>query len=745
MIKTVFITLLVLAFLVSIPSTLAAECRDMNDVGNKKCSWDWRTLVTCLDSNNDGTPEWSSEIIETCSGSPGSDDPDDEDYSGIGCVRVHHVPNGESYLEYLDYCPEIVDGKRVLRDGCVVGSTICSGPDLKWKITCVDWDGDGHYDYNVPDFYEHIFMDYCEFGCKIDNYAPASGSRAECLTSPTQCPNQCTPGESQCSADDRYVQTCSTSVITGCADWNHQWEICDYGCDSGSCMTFEDAFPGSTLPIVGDNETYSYYTFDNPINGHYNFTDDSGNNRNLTCSPPGACTAGYGPTSRFGPYGYDASGDGFPHRRFVSNDYPEVGSIDFWFKYMDDDCDFAIPFTLYAYDHTDYEVLQFYLNCHNVYVFSRGNPTVYYRVDDQFTDTNWHYIIFNWDREDTWLFVDNQLVIDDLGPPERSFWNGSDITYIFGTTSGSSIDYYFIDEFRISTINRYPQKPCADQCTFEGEATCDSGLGLYSLRCYLDNDGCYKYDDGNNYYCDYGCNELTGRCYDTDPSSDQCINGTYNCVEGGLYSTVCYDEDNDGFTEWSVYSKTPCGKYGCNVNTGLCNMPFNECDLGESICCGNGVDSDVFGVEYGIRFDSICFCSDDDGDGFTEWSSYNVTKCPFACQWDNYENNGTAYAWCLSTPDEAILHRNIVSSTSATINTAIQGSFLRVIASIVIMLISSFIIFKVSESPSFAGLGGITALGVTLGYGWLPVEFFVASMAICVILIFKFFIGDSDD
>ena len=184
---------------------------------------------------------------------------------------------------------------------------------------------------------------------------------------------------------------------------------------------------------------------------------------------------------------------------------------------------------------------------------------------------------------------------------------------------------------------------CADQCDTVGEAVCEADGSGYRMCGEYDGDACLDLSSPIPCTSGYSCDQ--GTCVET--CSDDCAQAEVQCSTDG-YDT-CGDFDADSCLEWGGHTVCP---QGTSCSNGTCSDTCtDECNQGETLCDGNGYRScgqydadacfdwsfvtDCASYESCVDGACVVTCVDDcdlgetlcNGDGYDACGNYDVDPC----------------------------------------------------------------------------------------------------------------------
>src|SRR5262249_46256147 len=112
-----------------------------------------------------------------------------------------------------------------------------------------------------------------------------------------------------------------------------------------------------------------------------------------------------------------------------------------------------------------------------------------------------------------------------------------------------------------------------------------------------------------------------GYCVGPDPGgcSDQCSNGSKQCIDGDQFQT-CDDYNGDGCSEWGNTMSCGASYPGTTCSAGWCVGPDPGGGGGDPGGGGGCSDQCPNGSKQCVDGDNYQDCGDFDGDGCAEWS-----------------------------------------------------------------------------------------------------------------------------
>lgn len=726
---------MILAFLIVLPS-IQAVCVDECDWFSFECASDGHHLKFCMDANSDGCAEWSI--------TQGSY------YCEEGCML--YIPNHNNDplnpfdAKPLSVCIDdyIEQGNELgCHDVCNNGESICVDyGGYSGIMHCEDHDGDGCLDYNnVNTPFVASPDEVCLWGC----YDNEDVKKANCYIEPQTCDltRKCTMANyTQCLNDGYYIMTCEYN--DGCYEWSNLTNYCQYGCTQTAlgarCL---DIGEGQMAGLEPDVNTMFLYKYDDARNnsvwydyGYYGF--------NMTgYNPDGNYLAG---VKKYGSYAYNLSNFASQYHTLTGVGFPKTGALEFWFYYDSDgdEGDGAFVVTSPGSDSP----LTVAWNGTAIYAymgdFAVNWGYVIYHID---TRNAWHYILINWrDGYSLDLYYDGIIVdTDELnidGNIGSVQFNAYKLLYI-----GGNADIY-IDDLRFSSVNRQPNFDCIDDsgCAYDGELKCGGLNAEYSMTCGYDENGCLTTTFWT--HCPFGCNRDIGACLPSPTIVSYCDDGDYTCH--GEFSVKCEDRDGDGYYEWNYDSEEYCGNWGCNVRTGQCFTAYNECELGEEVCCGKGfpLQEDLNELYGGgsegltqVMGTHICQCADVNNDGYYEYDYGNPTPCEWGCSFDNDVDTGLHSAECMEIDNELTSARNFVEHATQSVDVATGNAMFRMLLAFLISGILFVLVTFYSGNNLLGAISFGTALILFTYGGWLPQVVYLLFVAIGGLIVAKMFMG----
>jgi hypothetical protein len=748
--------------------TAYVQAADVCKLGDIEC--DGKVARLCWDDNKDGYLEWSYNFAYNM---------ESED----ACRNLADVSVITSIWGFDIW-------KEETESICRAGETMCT-LDGKGTILCNDNDGDGIYDYT---------MDWqsgaaCRYGC---NYVFTPGAvygkiAAECNPGPGYCPLQCSLGETYCNADGITYTICQMGN-DGCPEFSDEGVgMCDYGCatDStgkGYCLSQYDSW---LLDAEGDEELtqsildsagmYGTIVPDAYTWVAYNFSDNECENgaimdigkNNMTAVPnqEGKQTC----NTTFGKYGkgleINPSSNSAGTLLFNNTGYLDSGTISFWFLCTTDyewTNDLVRAYTLFNGDSDIWDNAIF-ISPRKIIVndSASGGLNRYemeYVPDRNLCDGKWHKLVLTFGSK--WnLYIDSYFVKTEATPDKLSLdpYYGYYYSSLPWYTSDTFITSFMFDEFEISEITKAIAPGCQNRC-LSGDTKCvSSGEFEYSMNCTdYDGNGCTDWLQPGS-YCEYGCNDYTGRCYTADNRNDTCNLGNWTCGPASKflseYEIPCAVGAN-GLNYWNETAASFCFK-GCDEHLGRCNEVKDECTTTETYCCKELLVTeemsreslgalDWISNEYdGKLARSVCGCADGNGDGYLEEGGSVVEYCGETgwCEFDNWPN-GTSYAWCGEMPDEVEQAKAAIDLLASSTETAFPNTQKPLIAfgaSGFASLLFGFLGSRMRKESSGGAMGVLAFVSVMCMFiwaGWLPSFIAVGLVAMATFVIYKTFMGD---